>query len=89
MADRLANIEGSEIVIRVPIETIPYAASAALGDCGVEVSDLQAAAKSIVRYLNDEDEEGSTPIHFALDKALTQAVEQGEDGFGDYAEKSA
>lgn len=79
--DQLANIEGDEIVIRVPISTIPYAASAGLEDCDVEVTDLTAAAKSIVRYLNDEDEEGSTPVHFALDTALRNAVEQGEEGF--------
>lgn len=77
----LANIEGDEIVIRVPISTIPYAVSAALEDCEVEVTDLNQAAKAIVRYLNDEDEEGSTAVHFALDKALRDAVEQGEQGF--------
>ena len=77
----LANIEGDEIVIRVPISAIRHAASAALEECGVEVTDEREAAKAIVRYLNDEDEEGSTPVHFALDKALTNAVEQGEEGF--------
>jgi hypothetical protein len=79
----LANIEGGEIVIRVPISTIQYAVCAALEYCNVEVTDEQQAAKSIVRYLNDEDEEGSTVIHFALDKALRNAVEQGEEGFSD------
>lgn len=78
---QLANIEGTEIVIRVPISAIRFAASTALEDCNVIVTDERKAATAIVRYLNDEDEEGSTPVHFALDKALSEAVEQGEEGF--------
>lgn len=77
----LANIEGDEIVIRVPIAAISTAASIVLDELEVEITDEREAAKSIVRYLNDEDEEGTTPVHVALDKALTNAVEQGEEGF--------
>lgn len=79
----LANIEGDEIVIRVPIATMQYAACGALEQCRVEVTDDLQAAKGVVRYLNDEDEEGSTLVHFALDKALKFAVENGEEGFED------
>jgi hypothetical protein len=79
----MANIEGGEIVIRVPISTMQYAACGGLEQCRVEVTDDLQAAKSVVRYLNDEDEEGSTLIHFALDKALTLAIENGEEGFSE------
>lgn len=79
----LANIEGDEIVIRVPISTIQHAASAVLWEREITVTDDRKAAASIVRYLNDEDEEGSTPIHFALDRALEAALDQGEEGFSE------
>jgi hypothetical protein len=79
----MAEIEGDEIVIRVPISTMQYAACGALEQCCVEVTDDLQAAKGVVRYLNDEDEEGSTLIHFALDKALVLAVENGEEGFSE------
>jgi hypothetical protein len=82
--NQLANIEGDEIVIRVPISTMQHAACGGLEQCRVEVTDDVQAAKSVVRYLNDEDEEGSTLIHFALDKALTLAVENGEAGFSEH-----
>jgi hypothetical protein len=83
----LAQIEGEEVVIRVPISGLPHAADVAwneqYGEHGLFVEDLGEFAKEFVRYLNSEDEEGSTVLHFAFDRAVINATEQGAFGIGD------
>lgn len=83
----MACIEGDDIVIRVPIAALADAAKVAFDeqygfeehDC--RVSDPKQAAEAVVRALNDEDEEGTTPVHTLLDKAVISALEEGEEGF--------
>lgn len=82
-----AVIEGANIVIRVPISAIPIAFAAHpqapendQGDPLYAVTDAATFAKGIVRYLNEESEDGTTRIHIMLDSAMMEALEQGEEG---------
>jgi hypothetical protein len=79
-----ASIERGQVVIRVPIKNLPLALKAGIDlgyiDPGVKITNAQAFAKDLVRALNDEDEEGTTPIHRLLDEAITEAIEQGAEG---------
>lgn len=90
----LAKIEGDEIVIRVPLAAIPYAASLALseahintddnGDTRVAITDPAVFAADMVRALNREKhEDGSTAIHLLLDEAVLEAFENGSEGASD------
>lgn len=84
---QLANIEGEQVVIRVPISGLPHAASVAwdeqYGDHNLFVENLDEFAKEFVRYLNAEEEDGTTVLHRAFDKAVIEATEQGGFGIGD------
>lgn len=86
MADEIDNsataiIEGGEIVIRVPIANLQtimdggYACNAYSER--YKVTDPEGFAKEIVRELNNEDEEGTTPIHKLFDAAINEALNQG------------
>ena len=46
----------------------------------VVVTDLAEFARDVVRELNREAEDGTTPIHELLDRALAEAVDQGSLG---------
>jgi hypothetical protein len=37
-------------------------------------------AKAVARALNDEEEDGTTPVHLMLDAAIVSAVENGAEG---------
>lgn len=82
----LARIEGNEIVIRVPISAIPFAAECMDANLygnqspTFRVSDLDAFASEIVLQLNCEEEDGSTPITQLLDNAMDQAIDSGCEG---------
>lgn len=87
-----AVIEGDNIVIRVPIAAIPVAFEAwpdaprnDEADPLYRVTDAATFAKGIVRYLNDESEDGTTRIHLMLDSAMNEALEQGEEGVEEIA----
>ena len=87
-----AVIEGDNIVIRVPISAIPVAFEAwpdaprnDEADPLYSVTDAATFAKGIVRYLNDESEDGTTRIHLMLDSAMNEALEQGEEGVEEIA----
>ena len=48
-----------------------------------EVKDLDVFAKSMVRQLTREEEDGTTPVHRMLDAAANEVLEQGDDGVED------
>jgi len=80
-----ASIEQGSIVIRLPVVNIPkaYRAGVDLGCIptdGWKVTNAVAFARDVVRALNDEDEQGTTPIHRLFDAAFSSAVEQGSEG---------
>lgn len=87
----LAKIEGEEIVIRIPLAAIPYAASIAFDEAGYDVdedtgatrmrvTDARTFAQGMLWALNHEGEDGSTPVHYLLDRAVIEAAEQGTEG---------
>ena len=87
-----AAIEAGSIVISVPISEVPAAFDAwpgaprnDNGDPLYRVTDAATFAKGIVRYLNDESEDGTTRIHLMLDSAMNEALEQGEEGVEEIA----
>lgn len=76
-----AIIEDGAIVIRVPLDNLQ-----AIMDGGYvcnayperyKVTDTEGFAKEVVRELNDEDEEGTTPVHKLFDAAINEALNQG------------
>ncbi len=79
-----AVIEDGWIVVRVAIETLPQAIETACGMHYIaghwKVTDAAAFAEEITRALNDEQEDGTTPIHRLLDQAAEHAIEQGGEG---------
>lgn len=44
------------------------------------VTDIRDFAKSMLRRLRDEEEDGTTPVHRMFDAVADQILEQGDDG---------
>ena len=85
------KIENEELVIRVGISTLckavrqcPSISDAVMeADCDesvVEITDETVFAQAICDALEDEEEDGSTPVHRLLDAAADSAIEQGCEG---------
>jgi hypothetical protein len=79
-----AFIEKGEIVIRIAIDVLPSAYQAGIDigaiEPGFKITNARKFAPEVVRALNDEDEEGTTPIHRLFDAACEEAIEQGAEG---------
>ena len=82
-----ARIEDGKLVICLSISTLAHAArySQYFFDCAedgrkLRISDEAEFAGSVVRRLNLEEEDGSTPITRMLDEAVIWVSEQGEAG---------
>ena len=82
-----AKIEDGKLVITLSISTLAHAArhSQYFFDCAedglqLHISDEAEFAESVVRGLNLEEEDGSTPITRMLDEAVIWVSEQGEAG---------
>lgn len=86
------RVEDEELVIRIGIGTLALAAE----NCPLfhdelrrpdlpymKVVDAAALAEDVVQALNDEQEDGTTPIHLMLDAAIEAAAENGSEGFSD------
>ena len=76
-------IIGEAIVIRLPLSVIPDAVegwwATGRGDHW-RVTDAGAFAPEVVRALEDEAEDGSTPVHLLFDAAFERAIESGAEG---------
>jgi hypothetical protein len=79
-----AVIQNGEVIIRIPIATLPLAMSGACDLQAIEpryeVTDAELFARALVRELNKDDEQGTTRIHRMLDAAMNEAIEQGAEG---------
>lgn len=53
------------------------------------VADTSELARDVVRALNKEQEDGTTPVHLLLDDAIEEAFEQGSLGFHDSDEEQS
>lgn len=78
-----AVIEDGCIVIRVAIANLQIAIDGGFA-CGaiserLEVLDDAAFAKDVANELNREEEDGTTPIHRLLDRAVNAAAESGSE----------
>ena len=82
----LAHREGDEVVLRLSIDALVYATEnhidyhPEMGGPTLKVTDREAWAKSFIRALNDEQEDGSTSFMRLIDKAIRKAVDDGEEG---------
>lgn len=84
MSDQLVEIVGNEIVIRVPLDALPVAASAAWASRSLRelnVTDIPVFASELVNQLRQEKENGDTLVTDMLDAAVIRAVEWGAEGF--------
>ena len=90
-AELSLKIEDEELVIRIGISTLAFAATKGPyfdnivmdHDCdedAVKVTDEAEFAKSILAALEEEEEDGSTRVHKMLDSAAEFACEQGYEG---------
>jgi len=71
------------IVIRVPVDALEQAMRENPRDDSyydVKVTDAAEFAADVVRELNREEEDGTTPVHLLFDKALAAAVDNGSMG---------
>ena len=90
-----AGIIGKYITIRVSIESLTTVVAEGVDmmtiDPPVKVLDPKAFAQEVVYALNQEDEDGTTPIHRLFDQAFSAAAENGSQGvqlgqWGEYGE---
>lgn len=80
----LVEVSDGEIVIRIPIEILPNAASIAWDRRStrrIVVTDSWAFASGLMNVLRREAENGDTPVTDMLDAAVTRAIENGVIGF--------
>lgn len=85
------GIEVGELVIRIGIDTLKMATDLCpylydgLADRSIgHVINPGAWAKAIVNALEVEEEDGTTPVQEMLDRAIREAVDNGDEGFEFY-----
>lgn len=84
----LCFLKDGALQIVIPLENLRYAAEhhPGLDETADErvptlkITNLETLAKDVVRAINDEAEEGSTPLIRMLDAAIVDAVESGTEG---------
>lgn len=82
----IMNIEGDEIVIRVPIDALPDIAATAFDHYygfdkhRIAVVDSKAFAKDLVEQLSKEDDCGNTMVTRTIDFACLEAESAGAEG---------
>lgn len=79
-----AVVEDDCVVIRFPFSAFQVALDGATGmnfiDERWKVTDEAKFAEAFARALNDEDEQGTTPIHAMADGAFEWMINNGEEG---------
>jgi len=84
------SVEGDEIVLRIGIDTLKFAAeeddgcreyNPATGEwSGPRVVDAACFATEVVHAMNSEAEDGTTPTHLFLDSMIRAAIDDGAIG---------
>lgn len=75
------KIEKGQLVISIGIALLAHAVqSSDQWSEDFRVTDIQEFAKSMVRRLAEEEEDGTTPVHRMFDVVADQVLEQGDDG---------
>lgn len=81
MEDIRATVHDEHIVIRIPFEQLQLIANGgwAAGYIDpIRIDDPPAFATAMCNAINDEAEDGTTPLHQMIDNAITGAFESGE-----------
>lgn len=78
------DLDVDRIVISIGVETLKVAAEHMPKLCDalatLRVTDRAVFARSVLEALKDEQEDGTTLVHEAIDKAFEYVVDQGLDG---------
>ena len=78
------ELKGERIVISIGVETLKVAAENMPNLCDamavLRVTDRSVFARSVLDALKHEEEDGTTFVHEAIDKAFDYVVEQGYEG---------
>lgn len=88
-----AIVEGSCVVIRVPIANIGAALEGAWAsgcqDGRYRLTNPEVFADALVHELNKEDEIGTTAVHKMLDAGMYGAIDQGAEGVVEHENQEA
>lgn len=80
------NIESGRLVISIGIETLRHAIALSpymlnfVDFSEPRIIDDDVFARDVLLELDREDEDGTTLVHLALDKAAERAIENGSEG---------
>ena len=75
------EITGGKLEISIGVEALAVAVEGGpMFEDGTKVTDPDLFAKELLQALQDEDEQGTNPIHRAIDAAAEAAVEWGAEG---------
>lgn len=75
------QIEGSEIVIRLPLDTLKHCTDFHPElDGDVAITDIKVFADDVVAELEREEEDGTTPVRSMFDAVIVTAIENGSEG---------
>lgn len=84
------EVKGGRLVISIGIDTLAFAAENMDSNLsydddwkptkGFTVSNKKEFAEDVLRELEREEEDGTTPVHILLDSACEEAVNQGSLG---------
>lgn len=79
-----AVVRDGVLEIRIAVAMLPVALRGAYDAGGMDqrfkVTDADKFAHEVARALNDEEEDGTTPIHSMFDAAFQSAIENGAEG---------
>lgn len=75
-------IENGKLIISVGLDVLEFAAKNLPGfeDYEIYITNIETLAQEVIYALNEENEDGSTPISRLLDGAIVSAIENGAEG---------
>ena len=75
------NTASGDIIIRIPGAYLRHHVRASEDfEEGSRVTNTKVFSDEILRALNDEQEDGTTPVHQMLDAVVLEAIENGAEG---------
>lgn len=80
------TVEGDELVIRITLDTLCHAVTMGdqwpvqfNGESGATIIDRPLFIKELIGQLQNENEQGATPLHFLFDEAALAVIEAGSE----------
>jgi len=77
--NRALTIQVSRKILAFATDNHPDFWDGATDTQTIKVTNIAGFAKDVANALNDEDEDGSTPVTRLLDAAILHAIEQGSE----------